>query len=726
MLELRIRLLGGFRVRVGTREIADDQWRLRKARSLVKLLALTPGHRLPRARVLAALWPALAPEAAANQLRRALHEARRALDPDPHAAHRHLESGEQLALVPAGAVRVDVDEFEQAALHARRSRDPRAYERAVARYGGDLLPEDRYEAWAADRERALHAEYLALLVELGGLREARADLDGAAAVLRRAVAAEPLDEAASLALMQVHALAGRRYEAVREYDRLAGALDRDTDGTERPGPAAQRLREQVRTGGEVRAELAGELWEHVGDARTDCGDTAGAAAAYAAALRPAVVDLPASPGLPTRGGEQGAGLRAARLHRKAAAAHLADGGPAAAGPQLAAAETALAREEADPAESGRLLAVRAGWLAASGRHEEAQRAAEGGLAAAEQYGGPADRAAAREALAVVEYARGAWREALHREIEHPAGGPVGPDPIASVHACLAQHQLYADGPADSVEAYARHTLDLAIARGDRAAEAFAWCLLGESLLLRGHWDEAPGCLERSAHRYAQLPGHGAALPRQRLAEYEAARGDSAAAAEHLRRGLADAERSPVARHAFARLYATAAFDALERGEPGEAVRSVRAAARTAVRHGECPTCAAPLHPVAAEAFAALGDVDGAAEHAAAARAVPGAADSAARRAMAQSALGSLAAAHGDRAGARARHLTAARLYTGARQPYWAARAKVRAAADGGARREDRVLRAEAAEAFEALGARRALAALRGERPLATAAGPGRG
>ncbi|MGW4898471.1 AfsR/SARP family transcriptional regulator, partial [Kitasatospora sp. NPDC004240] len=299
MLELRIRLLGGFRVRVGPREIADERWRLRKSRNLVKLLALAPGHRLHREQVLAALWPELPPEAGANQLRKALHEARRTLDPDPSATHRYLESAESLALGPRGAVRVDVEEFEHAALAARRSRDPRAYERAVARYGGDLLPEDRYEEWAIEREQALRAEYLALLIELGGLREARADVDGAAAVLRRAVAADPLHEEASLALMRVYALAGRRHQALHEYDRLAAALDRDTDGVEGPGPAAQRLREQVRTGGDVRAELTGELWEQVGDLRMLSGDTAGAAVAYGSALEPGVVDLPASPGVAT-------------------------------------------------------------------------------------------------------------------------------------------------------------------------------------------------------------------------------------------------------------------------------------------------------------------------------------------------------------------------------------------------------------------------------------------
>ncbi|MFF2040474.1 BTAD domain-containing putative transcriptional regulator [Kitasatospora sp. NPDC058170] len=737
MLELRIGLLGGFRVRVGPREVADGDWYQRKSRDLVKLLALVPGHRLRRERAAAALWPELPPPAGADRLLQALDEARRTLDAHPSAPHRYLAPGDTPALRPE-LVRVDVEEFEQAALHARRSRDPAAYERAVARYRGDLLPEDRYEGWAVRREQALHAEYLALLVELGGLRGARADLDGAAAVLRRAVAADPLHEEASLALMRVHALAGRRLAVLREYDRLAAALEREPDGGG-PGPAAQRLRERVRTGREVRAERAGELWERIGDLRMRSGDTAGATAAYGCALEPAVVDLPASPGLTTpaalvvvaRGGLV---LRAARLHRKAAAARLADGDGAAAEPHLIAAESVLAGAGGDPAETGRLLGVRAAWLASTGRDVPALRAAEAALAAAEEHGTPEDLMAADEALARVHHARGTWREGLHRDIERlgAAAGDARTDRLFELHGCLGQYQLVGDGLSEGVEDYARRTLDLAIARGARRAEAFAWCLLGESLLLRGRWDEAPGCLEHSAHLHEELGGPGGALPWQRLAEHAAGRGDSAAAADFLRRAAAAAAAAPPGRHSVGRLYATAAFDAVERGEPGEAVRSARAAAAAAARYGECPTCTALLYPVAAEAFAAVGDAGGAAEHAAAAQDVAGRFESSAWRAMAQSALGSLAAAKGDRVGARAGHLAAARLYERARQPFWAAREKVRAvtgvpgpadlagagagegagSAPGAGTAADAALCGEAAAVFEALGARRSLERLR--------------
>jgi DNA-binding SARP family transcriptional activator len=49
---LAIHLLGEFRVSVGPRTIAEREWTVRKAKSLVKLLALAPRHRLHREHVI--------------------------------------------------------------------------------------------------------------------------------------------------------------------------------------------------------------------------------------------------------------------------------------------------------------------------------------------------------------------------------------------------------------------------------------------------------------------------------------------------------------------------------------------------------------------------------------------------------------------------------------------------------------------------------------------------
>src|SRR5215218_1281581 len=80
---VRVRLLGGFQVSVGERIIEGNEWRLRKAASLLKLLALAPNHRLHRERAMDLLWPELGLRAASNNLRQTLHVARKSLHPDP-------------------------------------------------------------------------------------------------------------------------------------------------------------------------------------------------------------------------------------------------------------------------------------------------------------------------------------------------------------------------------------------------------------------------------------------------------------------------------------------------------------------------------------------------------------------------------------------------------------------------------------------------------------------
>src|SRR5829696_4575843 len=143
---MRVWLLGGFGVSVGPRTVADDTWRLKRAASLVKLLALAPGYRVHREQAMDLLWPDSGRRAASNRLRTTLHAARRILDPTTDS--RYLASDkESLVLCPGGDLWVDVDAFQEAAAAARRSNEPATYRAALDIYGGDLLPEDPYEEW---------------------------------------------------------------------------------------------------------------------------------------------------------------------------------------------------------------------------------------------------------------------------------------------------------------------------------------------------------------------------------------------------------------------------------------------------------------------------------------------------------------------------------------------------------------------------------------------------
>lgn len=194
---VRIWLLGGFRVSVGSRTVEGDMWR-RKAASLVKLLALAQGHTLHRRRVMDLLWPRLDAKSAVNNLHRVLHFARAALETTPtNGSSRYLALlGEWLELCPNGPLWVDVDAFEGAAATARHVRESAAYRAAVELYAGELLSEDLYEPWTQEKREELRRLYHALLVELAALHEEREEYEVAIQALRRAVAEEPAREEA--------------------------------------------------------------------------------------------------------------------------------------------------------------------------------------------------------------------------------------------------------------------------------------------------------------------------------------------------------------------------------------------------------------------------------------------------------------------------------------------------------------------------------------------------
>jgi DNA-binding SARP family transcriptional activator len=204
--EISIELLGRFRVRVDGRSVPAEAWRRRRGADLIKLLALEPRHRLHREQAFDALWPELTPPAAAANLRKAAHYARRALEDD--SAIR-LEA-DTLSLVASEGVSTDAGAFEEEAAQALRDRDPVLAGRAADLYTGSLLPDDPYEPWLEGPRRRLHTRF----VEILRLAERWDEL----------VAAEPTDEAAHRALMLTRLEAGDRQAAMRQFERLREIL----------------------------------------------------------------------------------------------------------------------------------------------------------------------------------------------------------------------------------------------------------------------------------------------------------------------------------------------------------------------------------------------------------------------------------------------------------------------------------------------------------------------
>jgi predicted ATPase/DNA-binding SARP family transcriptional activator len=240
-------LLGGFEVTVGDRPVAPDAWRLRKAKTLVKLLALAGGHRLHREALVAVLWPERDAASATNNLHQALFVARRVLTGTSSALFCLRDD---VVWLSEGAMPwLDTEAFDAACRRARQTRDPRDYRAATELYRGELLPEDRFEDWAEGPREALRERHLGLLVEYAEVLSGRGEHTRVVDVVGAVIAADHFHEGAYRTLMTALAASGRRYEALAAFDRLREALVEEYAAD--PAPATRRLYRDLLTAGDA-------------------------------------------------------------------------------------------------------------------------------------------------------------------------------------------------------------------------------------------------------------------------------------------------------------------------------------------------------------------------------------------------------------------------------------------------------------------------------------------
>lgn len=205
-MRVDIQLLGGFSVTVNSVAVASHHWRRDRAAALVKLLAVTPHHRMHREQIMDLFWPDADAEVAGGGLRKAVHFARKAL------GHSDLiaTSGETLALAPGAELLIDTEAFESAAKSALRQPTSASCAAAADLYAGVLLPEDLYFEWL-DAPRA-------------GLAKRHVEVLRAGELWQRLIAVDPTDEPAQCALMKAALDAGNRADAIRLFNQLRQSL----------------------------------------------------------------------------------------------------------------------------------------------------------------------------------------------------------------------------------------------------------------------------------------------------------------------------------------------------------------------------------------------------------------------------------------------------------------------------------------------------------------------
>jgi TolB-like protein/Tfp pilus assembly protein PilF len=246
MRRLRIKLLGGYTVledRAG--EVALSA---RKAQALLAYLALCAGQWHGRNRLAGLLWSDRPEGRSRNSLRQAL------------VSIRALGEGLGIGLVETEADRVrlpdGVAETDVGAFLKLSADDPVG---ATGLYAGDLLegfmaPDVAFQDWLTGERAALREIACETFERAVSKAAEHADYRKAVELAKRLVGLDPYRESSHRQLMELHAAAGDRGEAIRQYQACERLLRHELDVA--PAQETMDLLKKIRIGAAPRASKA--------------------------------------------------------------------------------------------------------------------------------------------------------------------------------------------------------------------------------------------------------------------------------------------------------------------------------------------------------------------------------------------------------------------------------------------------------------------------------------
>jgi DNA-binding SARP family transcriptional activator len=250
---LEVRCLGTFEVHREGRLITPDMVQRRGALTLLKLLLRRPGHPISRDALVESLWEDADLQAGANRLYILVHALRQTIEP-PRQGRDWLyirNEGDCYYFDASAPYWLDTEVFQrlvqqgEAAEAAQKTAEAiEAYEAAVALYRGDYLEDDSHAEWAWEERDHLRETYLSVLERLAARHTEMGAKERSIEFYQRALRLDPLRERPCRDLMTVLWQAGRRVDALREYERFRRVLQREL-GIE-PMPETQALYARIR------------------------------------------------------------------------------------------------------------------------------------------------------------------------------------------------------------------------------------------------------------------------------------------------------------------------------------------------------------------------------------------------------------------------------------------------------------------------------------------------
>ena len=245
MAQLVMRLFGGYRVELDGEPVYG--FRTDKTRALLAFLVVEADRPHRREALAALLWPDRPEAAARASLRQALSCLRHALHDVNHAPPFLFVTPTDVQFNTASDYATDVAELEAFARSPawRRQLLPVAL-CADFLAGFAVSGSETFQAWMLSRQEFYHRLSLDILDEQNAAFEAGGEYEQAAAAARLQLQLEPWLEDAHRRCMRALALAGRRDEALRQYEACHHSLRAELDIE--PAPSTQALYDDIRAG----------------------------------------------------------------------------------------------------------------------------------------------------------------------------------------------------------------------------------------------------------------------------------------------------------------------------------------------------------------------------------------------------------------------------------------------------------------------------------------------
>lgn len=233
--DIEVNSLGRFDILIDGRPLRNLP--TRRSGILLKYLLVNYGQMIPFDVLLEQFWPDTDPDLGRNRLHQAIHCLRSALAADPVTAPLQIVCNERRYGLASGLrVWSDTAAFERFIALGRQAEQDKqigvaiaAYEKALALYQGDFLPEDRYVDWTQAIRMRLHDLYLDTFDRLSLLFLSNGEPQNTLTYCRQLLAHDRCREDIHQRMMHCYAMLGQRTQALRQYELCTRALRSELD-----------------------------------------------------------------------------------------------------------------------------------------------------------------------------------------------------------------------------------------------------------------------------------------------------------------------------------------------------------------------------------------------------------------------------------------------------------------------------------------------------------------